>query len=344
MSRTYQGGIITNSPATPTGPFQCGTAPGIWTIDQMLAWQKAGVWPLASGGLAPGTFAIFALGVSGGVQSTTREKYIFSGCVVTFAASSSVASSYGAAAGNSTVGIFALGSISCVGVSTTRNKYTYSSGTNGSATASSNVSGNGTATGNSTTGIFYNGNGQQYRSKYTYSGDVNTTLTTTADYTLGLSATGNSTVGIFAYGSIYQSCCGFVPCAVRKKYTYASCSTTAATAASNGNTCGAATGNSTVGIFAFGYTAGFGRSVYRNKYTYSGDVNATATSATKASYLLSAAGNSTVGIFALGCTSPASACRNKYIYSGCVSSSATAAGSISSRGSAASNGTTGVNI
>ena len=51
MSNQYQGGIITKNPATPTGPFETGTAPGIWTLTQQAGYAKQGVWPTA--GLSP---------------------------------------------------------------------------------------------------------------------------------------------------------------------------------------------------------------------------------------------------------------------------------------------------
>jgi hypothetical protein len=47
MSERFPGGIITKSPATPTGPYQTGAAPGIWTLDQQLQYQQQGVWPTA---------------------------------------------------------------------------------------------------------------------------------------------------------------------------------------------------------------------------------------------------------------------------------------------------------
>jgi len=47
MSQKYPGGFITKSPATPTGPLETGTAPGIWTLDQQLQYQKQGIWPTA---------------------------------------------------------------------------------------------------------------------------------------------------------------------------------------------------------------------------------------------------------------------------------------------------------
>jgi hypothetical protein len=48
MSR-YQGGIITKSSATPTGPNPLtGRAPGVWRLDDVAYWIRQGVWPDAS--------------------------------------------------------------------------------------------------------------------------------------------------------------------------------------------------------------------------------------------------------------------------------------------------------
>ena len=47
MSKKWPGGIITPTPATPTGPYQDGTAKGIWTLSQQAYWQKQGLWPTA---------------------------------------------------------------------------------------------------------------------------------------------------------------------------------------------------------------------------------------------------------------------------------------------------------
>ena len=117
MPRAYQGSFITKTPITPSGPFQCGAASGVWTIDQMVGWQKAGLWPTA-GNVQTGNLAIFALGAAPSA-STTRNKYTYSGCVNASATAASAASCSGSAAGNSTVGIFAIGNST-----TTRNKYT----------------------------------------------------------------------------------------------------------------------------------------------------------------------------------------------------------------------------
>jgi len=54
MSR-YPGGIITKSPATPTGPTTAGRAPGVWRLDEVAYWIKQGVWPDANI-QAPDTF------------------------------------------------------------------------------------------------------------------------------------------------------------------------------------------------------------------------------------------------------------------------------------------------
>ena len=71
---------------------------------------------------------------------------------------------------------------------------------------------------------------------------------------------GDGTKGIFALGSLTTT---------RNKYTYATCSSTAAGVASSSATSnsGSATGNSTRGIFALG-SACFSRTTIRNKYTY----------------------------------------------------------------------------
>ena len=49
MSSKYPGGLITKSPAATVGPSgdfnDGGSAPGIWSVDQAMALQKAGVWP-----------------------------------------------------------------------------------------------------------------------------------------------------------------------------------------------------------------------------------------------------------------------------------------------------------
>lgn len=51
MSQRYQGGVITKTPVTPSGPYQTSTAPGIWTLNQALQYIKQGIWPTAGNSL-----------------------------------------------------------------------------------------------------------------------------------------------------------------------------------------------------------------------------------------------------------------------------------------------------
>lgn len=45
MSKRWPGGIVTKTQATPTGPYQDSSAPGIWTLNQMSYWVKQALWP-----------------------------------------------------------------------------------------------------------------------------------------------------------------------------------------------------------------------------------------------------------------------------------------------------------
>jgi len=75
MSERFPGGIITKSPATPTGPYQTGAAPGIWTLDQQLQYQQQGVWPTA--GLSPNyiedVFSTWLYTGTGSTQTITNN-------------------------------------------------------------------------------------------------------------------------------------------------------------------------------------------------------------------------------------------------------------------------------
>lgn len=62
MSKKWPGGIITPTPATPTGPYENGAAPGIWTIPQMNYWVQQGLWPIA--GNAQPAWALWAGGMT----------------------------------------------------------------------------------------------------------------------------------------------------------------------------------------------------------------------------------------------------------------------------------------
>ena len=47
MSKQYPGGLITKTPVTPAGPYEDGSAPGIWTLEEQAYWKKQGLWPTA---------------------------------------------------------------------------------------------------------------------------------------------------------------------------------------------------------------------------------------------------------------------------------------------------------
>jgi hypothetical protein len=104
-----------------------------------------------AGGAAAGTgtIGIFQLGATTGNTATNvRNKYTYASCTSTacgVGAASANNLNSGAAAGNSTRGIFALGSLSGYSGTTIRNKYTY-------ATCSSTACGVGAASANSAAG------------------------------------------------------------------------------------------------------------------------------------------------------------------------------------------------
>ena len=61
MSKQYPGGFITKTPVVPAGPYQCGAASGIWTLDQAMNYTKQGIWPIA-GNARPGQQAYTTAG------------------------------------------------------------------------------------------------------------------------------------------------------------------------------------------------------------------------------------------------------------------------------------------
>ena len=65
MSQRWPGGIVRSTPVTPTGPFQMGTAPGMWTVEQANYWLKQGLWPIA-GNTITQLMATLATGNYGG--------------------------------------------------------------------------------------------------------------------------------------------------------------------------------------------------------------------------------------------------------------------------------------
>lgn len=59
----WPGGIIRKTPVTPTGPYQNGTAPGVWTMADAAYWTKQGLWPIA-GNVAPNGQMVWVGGYS----------------------------------------------------------------------------------------------------------------------------------------------------------------------------------------------------------------------------------------------------------------------------------------
>ena len=50
MTKRYLGNIITQNPTAPAGNLQNSAAKGVWSLEEQLAYQKAGLWPV------PGNF------------------------------------------------------------------------------------------------------------------------------------------------------------------------------------------------------------------------------------------------------------------------------------------------
>jgi len=47
MAERYPGGVISKTPPVVTGPTggEGGSASGVWTLDTVLEYEKAGAWP-----------------------------------------------------------------------------------------------------------------------------------------------------------------------------------------------------------------------------------------------------------------------------------------------------------
>ena len=54
--KKWPGAVVSDTPVVPAGPFQDGTASGVWTLDQVAYWQKQGLWPVAGNVLELGFF------------------------------------------------------------------------------------------------------------------------------------------------------------------------------------------------------------------------------------------------------------------------------------------------
>ena len=132
-----------------------------------------------------GTFAVFALGNT----TTTTNIYTYSSNAVETGTALTTGLEYGAAAGNSTLGVFALGG------STTTNIYTYSSNAVATGTALTSGLAGGAAAGNSTLGVFALGN-TTTTNIYAYSSNAVATGTALTSDEVSGAAASNGTTGV----------------------------------------------------------------------------------------------------------------------------------------------------
>ena len=51
-SKRYQGNVISKTPVAPADGFADTPAPGVWSLDEALAYRKAGLWPSLANGAA----------------------------------------------------------------------------------------------------------------------------------------------------------------------------------------------------------------------------------------------------------------------------------------------------
>lgn len=69
--KNWNAGIIRPVPVAPTGPYQDGAAPGVWTLDQVGYWLKQGLWPIA-GNVNTADIGLFGGGSPNGNISNTN--------------------------------------------------------------------------------------------------------------------------------------------------------------------------------------------------------------------------------------------------------------------------------
>ena len=70
MTKRYLGNIITQNPTAPAGPYENDAAPGVWSLAEALAYQKAGLWPIPGNAAA---FGLFGGGDNGGGQNYIQK-------------------------------------------------------------------------------------------------------------------------------------------------------------------------------------------------------------------------------------------------------------------------------
>jgi trimeric autotransporter adhesin len=177
--------------------------------------------------------------------------------------------SYSSGCGNSTKGVFTVGSTSSPGGSTLT--YTYSSDAVAAGGQAPTYGFIGCAAGTSSFGIFANGAGptNDLRFKYTYSGDSTASATSASNGSYYGAACGPSTYGIFALG--YTSSASNIT----NKYTYSGDTSAVSTSLTANGYGMAAGGGNSVGIFVIANST-----TTTNVWTYSGDTVAAGTNLT----------------------------------------------------------------
>jgi hypothetical protein len=74
MTKRYLGNIITQNPTAPAGNFEGSAAKGVWSLEEQLAYQKAGLWPVP--GNTPlditDVFSTYLYTGNGGTQTVTN--------------------------------------------------------------------------------------------------------------------------------------------------------------------------------------------------------------------------------------------------------------------------------
>ena len=74
MTKRYLGNIVTQNPTAPAGNFEGSAAKGVWSLEEQLAYQKAGLWPTA--GNAPlditDVFSTYLYDGTGSTQTITN--------------------------------------------------------------------------------------------------------------------------------------------------------------------------------------------------------------------------------------------------------------------------------
>lgn len=73
MSMKWPGNLIRKTPVTPTGPFEDGTAPGVWSLADAAYWTKQGLWPTAGNErlLVENVFSTWVYTGNGSTQTIT---------------------------------------------------------------------------------------------------------------------------------------------------------------------------------------------------------------------------------------------------------------------------------